>query len=154
MNASSTPAAKPQQLAWSYLVAALVALVGLGDAIYLTVEHLTGQSLRCTIVAGCNEVLGSAYAKVGPLPLAAVGAGAYFVVFSLATLAAFRYRFAIPLLRVIVGLMFLTTLWLLYLQQFVIHHFCQYCLLSAAVTVLLTVIVLITWRAAAKQPVS
>jgi len=37
--------------------------------------------------------------------------------------------------------MFLTSLWLLYLQAFVIHHFCQYCLLSAGVTTILTAIV-------------
>jgi len=147
MNASSAPAPKPSQLVWSYLVAALVSLIGLGDAIYLTVQHQTGEQLRCTIVAGCNEVLGSSYANVGPVPLAAVGAAAYFVFFSLATLAAFRYRFAVPLLRIVVGMMFLTTLWLLYLQQFVIHHFCQYCLLSAAVTACLAILVLVAaWR--------
>jgi uncharacterized membrane protein len=30
--------------------------------------------------------------------------------------------------------MFATTLWLLYVQAFVLHAFCDYCLLSAAVT--------------------
>jgi len=34
----------------------------------------------------------------------------------------------------------------LYLQGFVIRHFCQYCLLSAAVTTTLTVLVVIAWR--------
>ena len=116
-------------------------MIGLADAIYLTVEHVTGQSLRCTIISGCSEVLSSKYAQVGPVPLAAIGAASYFVVFSLAILALFGYQFARPLLRIIVGLMFLTTLWLLYLQAFVIHHFCQYCLLSAGVTIMLTLIV-------------
>lgn len=126
---------------WSYLIAALVSLIGLGDAIYLTVQHITGASLRCTIISGCSEVLSSPYAQVGPVPLAAVGAAAYFVVFSLAILAAFGYPLVKLLLKILLGLMFLTTLWLLYLQAFVIHHFCQYCLLSAAVTTALTIIV-------------
>jgi uncharacterized membrane protein len=126
---------------WTYIIAALLALVGLGDSIYLTVQHITGESLRCTIISGCSEVLSSPYAQVGPSPLAAVGAAAYFTVFSLATLAAFGYRFSLPLLKVVVALMFLMTLWLLYLQAFVIRHFCQYCLLSAAVTTALTAIV-------------
>ena len=139
---SATPsAADRQQIIRAYLIAAMVSLVGLADAIYLTVEHLTGQSLRCTIVSGCSEVLSSPYAQIGSIPLAAIGALAYFTVFSLATLAAFGYRVAIPLLRIILAMMFLMTLWLLYLQAFVIRHFCQYCLLSAAVIITLTVIV-------------
>ena len=94
-------------------------------------------------MAGCAEVLGSKYAHLGSIPLASVGAFAYFSVFSLAILAAFSYRFAGPLLAALVSVMFLMTLWLLYLQAFVIHHFCQYCLLSAAVTIALTIVLLI-----------
>jgi uncharacterized membrane protein len=128
-----------------YGVAALVSLVGLADAIYLTVEHLSGRSVRCTL-SGCSEVLSSPYASVRGLPLAAIGAFAYFTVFSLATLAAFGYRAAGKLLTFIVAAMFLTTLWLLYLQAFVIGHFCQYCLLSALVTTTLTVLVIVARR--------
>ena len=135
-----------QPIGRSYLIAALLSLIGLGDAIYLTVQDLTGQNLRCTIVSGCAEVLGSKYAHVGSVPLASLGAFAYFTVFSLAILAAFGYRFARPLLAALLGVMFLMTVWLLYLQAFVIHHFCQYCLLSAAVTITLTVLVLIASR--------
>jgi uncharacterized membrane protein len=130
-----------------YVTAALVSLIGLADSIYLTVEHVTGRSVRCTIVAGCSEVLSSQYAVVAGVPLALIGAAAYFSVFSLATLAAFGYRAAARLLTVLVLTMFLVSLWLIYLQAFVIHAFCQFCLLSAAVTTALTVIVLFARRA-------
>src|SRR2546421_11472236 len=75
-----------------YSSAAFVSLVGLADSIYLTVEHLSGRSVRCTIVTGCSEVLSSPYASVQGVPLALIGATGYFVVFSLATLAAFGYK--------------------------------------------------------------
>ena len=129
-----------------YLIMALVSLVGVADAIYLTVQHITGQSVRCTIVSGCSEVLSSSYATVAGIPLAGVGAAAYFVVFSLAILAVFKYNLAGKLLAIAVSLMFLTTLWLIYLQAFVIKHFCQFCLLSAAVTTVLMVLVVIAIR--------
>ena len=130
-----------------YITAAIVSLIGLADSIYLTIEHVTGRSVICTIVAGCSEVLSSRYAVVAGVPLALVGAAAYFSVFSLATLAAFGYRFASGLLTVLVLAMFLVSLWLIYLQAFVIHAFCQFCLLSAFVTTALTVIVLFARRA-------
>ena len=133
-----------------YITAALVSLLGLADAIYLTVEHVTGQSVRCTIVAGCSEVLSSQYAVVAGVPLAAIGAAAYFSVFSLATLAAFGYGVAGKLLTAVVIAMFLVSLWLIYLQAFVIHAFCQFCLLSAAVTTALTIIVLFIRRRTAR----
>ena len=127
-------------------IAAALSLVGLVDALYLTIEHVTGQSVQCTITSGCSEVLSSRYAVVAGIPLAAVGAAAYFSVFSLATLAAFGYQVAKPLLMVLVGAMFLVSLWLVYLQAFVIREFCQYCLLSAAITTTLLVVVIIARR--------
>jgi uncharacterized membrane protein len=132
-----------------HALTAVVSLVGLADSIYLTVEHLSGRSVRCTIISGCSEVLSSPYATVYNVPLAAIGAAAYFVVFSLATLAAFGYRFAGKMLAPIVGLMLLTTVWLIYLQAFVIKHFCQFCLLSALVTVILSILVFLAIRRAA-----
>ena len=133
-----------------YAVAAVVSLIGLADSIYLTVQHITGQSVRCTVIAGCSEVLSSPYATIRGYPLALLGAIAYFTVFSLAILAAFRYPLVGKLLGLLVGLMFLTTLGLIYLQAFVIHHFCQFCLLSAAVTITLSILVIFAPRAAAR----
>jgi uncharacterized membrane protein len=110
--------------------------------VYLTVEHLLGNTLRCTLTSGCSEVLGSPYASLWGVPLAAFGAAAYFTAFSLATLSAFGYVKARALLAVLVAAMFAVTLWLLYVQAFVLRAFCQYCLLSAAVTTLLALIVI------------
>lgn len=123
--------------------AAVLALVGLADAVYLTVEHLTGRSVRCTVTSGCSEVLASPYATVGGYPLAFFGALAYFTAFSLATLAAFGSERAGKLLALLVALMFAASLWLLYVQAFVLKAFCQYCLLSAAITMLLAVVVIV-----------
>jgi uncharacterized membrane protein len=129
-----------------YGFAAVVSLVGLFDSIYLTVEHLSGRSVKCTIVHGCSEVLSSPYASFRGVPLAMVGAIAYFTVFSLGTLAAFGYKSAGRLMPIVVGLMFITTLWLFYLQAVVIKAFCQFCLLSALVTVVLTILVFFARR--------
>ena len=129
-----------------YVVAALLSLLGLADALYLTIEHVTGQSVRCTILAGCSAVLSSPYAVVAGIPLAAIGAAAYFAVFSLAILTLFGYSSAGKLIRVLVILMFLVSLWLIYLQAFVIREFCQYCLLSALITTTLLVVVFLSRR--------
>jgi uncharacterized membrane protein len=137
---------QPRRRTLVYILAALFSLIGLADAIYLTVEHLSGRSVRCTIVSGCSEVLSSEYATVRGVPLAMIGAAAYFTVFSLAVFAAYSYKWAAKFLTVVVALMFITTLWLLYLQAFVIRHFCQFCLLSALVTFILTVLTIISLR--------
>jgi uncharacterized membrane protein len=129
-----------------HAVAALVALLGLVDALYLTIEHVTGQTVRCTIVSGCSEVLSSPFAVVAGVPLAAIGAAAYFTVFSLATLAAFDYRVAAIILKPIVIAMFFVSVYLVYLQAYVIREFCQYCLFSAAITLVLLVLVAIIPR--------
>ncbi len=120
-----------------YTIAAVLAVLGIVETTYLTASHLAGANVVCVASSGCSEVLRSVYASVGGIPLAAIGALGYFAAFSAATLAAFGYRPAPDALTIIVGLMFLTTLWLLYVQAFVLHAFCDYCLLSAALIFLL-----------------
>src|SRR5215210_4840150 len=116
---------------WPEVAAAALALVGLTDALYLTVRHLTGQGVQCTVTTGCEEVLTSAYATIGGYPLAAFGAAAYFTAFSLATLALYGSAAARRLLFYLVMLMLLVSLFLIYVQAFVLGTWCQYCLLSA-----------------------
>ncbi len=123
------------------LLAALIALAGLCDAIYLTIHHLTGEKVPCSITGGgCEAVLNSPYAEIGGIPLSIFGAIAYFVAFSLAILAAFGNRLLWKLFGVQITLMASYSIYLIYLQKFVIHEFCQYCLLSAAITLTLFII--------------
>ena len=90
-----------------HILAACIALVGLTEASYLTVLALTGETAVCGGSAGCFQVLGSSYAKIGRMPVAGFGAAAYFSVFSFATLAAFGYPRARKFLGVTISLMFL-----------------------------------------------
>jgi uncharacterized membrane protein len=140
-SSTKAPAAATRPHVYLYMAAVLLSLVGLADAIYLTVEHLAGRAVRCTITSGCEEVLTSRYATIGGMPLAALGALAYFIVFSLATLAIFGNQIARTLLFYVVALMFAFTIWLFIIQAFILHAFCQFCLLSGAVTFLLALIV-------------
>lgn len=120
-----------------YMIVAIVALAGLADATYLTVQALTGETLSCGGSPDCFRVLGSSYAKLGGIPMAMLGALAYFTAFTLATFAAFGYSWAPKFLALIAGAMFLMTLWLLYVQAFLLHAYCRYCLFSAAITFLI-----------------
>jgi len=126
------------------LLAAVVALIGLADAIYLTIKHYTGEAVPCSIVEGCEQVLTSSYAEIAGIPLAIFGAAAYFVAFALAILAAFGNVRTWRLFGVQVVLMTIFTAWLIYLQAFVIEAFCQFCLLSAGTTLTLFIIYLIS----------
>jgi uncharacterized membrane protein len=125
------------------LIAALVAIAGMIDAIYLTVHHYTGEKVPCSVTGGCETVLSSLYSEIGGIPLALFGALAYFTVFSLATLSAFGDDRMWKILSVIVALMAVFSLWLLYLQAFVLGAFCQFCLLSAGTTFTLLLLVII-----------
>lgn len=130
------------------LLAALVALVGLGDAVYLTIHHYTGEKVPCSVTGGCEAVLTSSYAEIGGIPLAAFGATAYFIAFSLAILATFGNRLMWKFFGVQTALMAIFSVYLIYVQKYEIREFCQYCLLSAATSVTLFIIALFSrfWR--------
>jgi uncharacterized membrane protein len=127
-----------------FSIAAVFCLLGLADATYLTVMALTGEAAACGGQAGCSEVLGSAYSKVAGIPVAALGVAGYFTAFTCATFAAFHYPRARKFFALMVGVLFLATLWFLYVQAFVLHAFCRYCLFSAAITFLLMGLVVAT----------
>jgi len=144
MSTSNENLNSNSKVAFIPLLAALVALIGLGDSIYLTVEHYKNEIPPCSIVQGCELVLTSPYAEVYGVPLSLLGALAYFAAFSLALLTAFGNRSLWKVYGLQVILMSLFTAWLTYLQAYVIGAFCQFCLLSAATTFTLLILFVVS----------
>lgn len=113
----------------------VLAFLGFIDASYLTAHHYIGIPLPCTILNGCDTVTTSTYSTIGPVPIAALGAVYYMTAFFLM----FLYReFSIKKLLlaacILVGVAFAASAWLVYLQGFVLHSWCQYCVISALIT--------------------
>jgi uncharacterized membrane protein len=139
-SSNASPARTSRAHIIFYSVAAVIALVGLTEATYLTVMYLSGETAVCGGSADCALVLGSNYALIPfvKIPVATLGALAYFSVFSFAIFAGFGYALARRFFSWTVAVMFCMTLWLLYVQAFRLHAFCKYCLFSAALIFLLT----------------
>lgn len=132
-----------------WLVVLILAVIGLADASYLTWQHYANTIPPCTI-HGCETVLTSKYATIGPIPIAAGGMAYYLIVAFLALVSRTQARWRKWLL-VVVTLGMAATLVLVYLQGFVIKAWCQYCLLSAGITTVLFVTVM-AWRPGRVQP--
>ncbi len=133
------------KFAWA---AVIFALIGLGDAVYLTVHHYTNEKVPCSLITGCEQVLASEYAEMFGIPTALFGAFAYFLAFCLALLAAFGNRKMWFVYGLMTTVMFIFTVYLVYLQGIVIEAFCQFCLLSALTTTVLFIIALVSkfWK--------
>lgn len=120
----------------------VLALVGFIDSAYLTAEHYLGFGLTCSIVKGCEQVTTSQYSQYFGIPVALFGALYYFVLFLMLVVYKDNKQAGTwNYLKILVSLGFLMTLWLVYLQFFVISAICLYCMVSALTTTLLFVLV-------------
>jgi len=133
------------------MLLAVLALVGLLIAVYLTLYKvgIIGQ-LACTI-GSCETVNTSRWAMFLRLPVAAWGIVFYVVALALA-LASLQERFeeSRALLGAIVawsGWGVLFSGWLTYLELFVIHAICIWCVTSAVVVAVMFVVSLVEMRA-------
>jgi uncharacterized membrane protein len=132
------------------MLAALVALVGLFVAAYLTMYKLGYiGTLACT-VGSCETVQTSRWATFLGVPVAAWGVAFYAAVLGVA-LAGLRASLADSrrMSQVLVGMTgfgVLFSLWLTYLELFVIHATCFYCVISAALVAGLFVLSLLDLR--------
>lgn len=109
----------------------LFSLIGFSDALYLTVSHYTGD-ITCSVVSGCQEVLVSKYSAVWGIPISIFGAAYYLLIFFSALLYLdTKYKLFAKALSYLPTIAFAFSLYLVYLQIFIIHSICQYCMLSA-----------------------
>ena|SRR3989338_982445 len=115
---------------------AVFAFLGFLDATYLTIKHYQGVLPPCS-VSGCENVLTSRYATVGTLPISLLGSVYYLLVMGLSILKALNPKFEIRILVLLIFSGFFVSVILFLIQALIIHSFCQYCLFSEAVSILL-----------------
>jgi uncharacterized membrane protein len=119
-------------------IARVLALVGFADAAYLTATHYAGSSVFCGASGGCETVLSSEFATLGPVPIALIGAVYYGLASLLAwTPGASWSRTTAGILAALTGLAFAISAVLFGIQAFQLHAWCRFCLVSAAITMFL-----------------
>jgi uncharacterized membrane protein len=131
-----------------YMVTYVVlALIGIADAAYLSAIHYYQTDPGCSLITGCDAVLSSEFAVILGVPLAYGGLFYYLLLLS-GMLTYYQYELKKALqVTLVVNLMgFLFSLWLIYVQAFILVAFCQYCLFSALITTLALVTITIGFK--------
>ena len=118
-------------LIWSI---AVLTILGAADSIYLLIYKLTGNPYMCLGNGGCHNVNFSPYAEISGIPISVFGIFAYLVILGILVLEA-RVKivkengplaiFGISL----AGVAF--SAYLTYLELYVIHAICPFCVASA-----------------------
>jgi uncharacterized membrane protein len=125
-------------LSSSRLTALSLALAAGGIAVsaYLTVVHYRDDLLVCS-VGGCHTVQNSPYAELADVPVALLGLGMFA---ALALLGLLRLARPVQGERITLATFALAltgtifTIYLTYLELFVIDAICQWCVLTALLT--------------------
>ena len=132
------------------MMAALVALAGLFIALYLTLYKLGYIGEITCAVGSCEVVQTSRWATFLGLPVAAWGVGYYLAVLAVSiagTSARWEdSRGASLLLLGLTAWGALFSLWLTYLELFVIEAICQWCVVSALLALVLLVLAWLDYR--------
>lgn len=132
------------------MLLATLALVGLGVASYLSLYKLGYIGTIACKVGSCETVQASRYAMFWGLPVAVWGLGFYVALFAVSfasTLPRFDGVVGISTLMLVLtvwGTLF--SGWLTYLELFVIHAICQWCIISAIIVAVACVVSWLEWR--------
>jgi len=128
------------------LILAVLDVIGLAIASYLSVVELSGGVPVCGPLHGCETVAQSDYSRIAGVPVAVYGVGLSLVLLTLA-ISWWRTNFYGLLLAhyglSLAGVIF--ELYFLYLQIAVIHAVCVWCTSYGLSLILRFVIALIVW---------
>ncbi|MDX1675960.1 MAG: vitamin K epoxide reductase family protein [Longimicrobiales bacterium] len=122
------------------MVVAALALVGVFVATYLLLYKIGALGSIVCGTGGCETVQNSPWAYFLGVPVAAWGLVGYVAIFATAFLGT-QPRFAdagwVPIgLLAFTGIAFLFSIYLSALEEFVIHAWCQWCIVSAVLSTL------------------
>jgi len=128
------------------LILAVLDIIGLGIATYLSVVELGGGVPVCGPLKGCETVAQSEYSRIGGVPVAVYGVGLSLILLTLA-IAWWRTNLYALLLAhyglSLAGVIF--EIYFLYLQIVVIRAVCVWCTSYGLSLVLRFVVALAVW---------
>jgi uncharacterized membrane protein len=136
------------------LLILLVGIIGLAVSIYLTDAYSKTASLECGLGGGCDIVKNSQYATFLGISVPILGLLYYVFVVAYAASRLFvrkliKFEKEIFLLAVTGALAF--SLYLTYLEAFVIEAWCQWCIVSAVCSGLLFIFAAIDYKQLEKK---
>ena len=115
----------------------LLSVIGIGVAGYLTYTHYAGLKVLCLSSGGCETVQSSVYSKLDGIPVAVLGLAGYIgILFSLF----FRNELARAAGFGLALVGFLFSMYLTYRELFTIKAICQWCVSSAVIMTVLTIL--------------
>ncbi|PIQ67017.1 MAG: hypothetical protein COV95_00990 [Candidatus Zambryskibacteria bacterium CG11_big_fil_rev_8_21_14_0_20_40_24] len=136
MNSTRTSA-----LMLSFLV---ISFLGFADSLYLSVTHYLNATPSCFIAKGCDIVTTSTYSEIFGFPVAFLGVTYYLLLIVLAIIYLDKKKNKVfKLLPWVTTLGVTTSLWLLYVQVFILKSLCSYCIISAFISITLFVIAVV-----------
>ncbi len=132
----------------------LLAVVGVGIALYLTLYKVGVIGVLSCSIGSCETVNTSKWSVLFGVPIAAWGLAAYVALLVLAVAGSSGAREAsVPIAKMIVALATWSVLfsaWLTYLELFVIHAICIWCVTSAVLWVVILAVALTDLRAVSR----
>jgi len=115
----------------------IISFLGFVDATYLTAYHYSGKSVICLTNYNCQNVLNSKYSTFLSIPISLFGSIYYLTNFVIGISSIINKKRNMLFAAVISSLGFITSLYLTYLQIFVIKEICLYCIASAIFSTIL-----------------
>jgi uncharacterized membrane protein len=136
-----------------YWASVALAIIGLLVSLYMTIYKLTSNNAMCLGSGDCSTVNASPYSEVYGIPVAAVGMLGYGAILATLLLEKRSKFFAQNGTLAVFGMGlagFVFTVYLIYLEFFVIKALCPFCLASQTT---MTILFIISIARLIRQPV-
>lgn len=126
---------------WLLILMILISFIGFFDATFLTIQHYRDGILPCVVFEGCEQVTTSKYSTIGNIPISLFGM-IYYLIILISTIIYFdnKNKKAFLLIGYFPVVGFVISMFLLYLQLFIIKALCTYCLVSIISSTILFVL--------------
>lgn len=154
---SVSPISAPRRTLWIFSL--VLVFFGLLVSGYLSYIKLTDAPMQCIqgSVFNCDYVQNSAYSRLAGIPIAWLGFGSYIVIGVLLLFqnrVAFLREYGMLLIFGIVLFTFIYSMWLVYVQFFLLEALCQWCLTHEAIMTVLFIVTSIRLKQFLTDPAS